>query len=149
MTIWQTIDELIELVMRNDIVFKDDKFLSLLDQLAWQITEIKPSDPPVGKEIPENDYPAIRRAAQRAFPRWGYYNVAENVTINIGQSKVNVGDAIDDVTDIIDDLKKIYWSYQNESEDMASWHLLESFNMHWRAHMRSLQFYVHCLEVEQ
>ena len=149
MTIWQTINELIELVMMSDSGFKEVKFLSLLDQLAWQISEMKPTDPPVGEEIPENDYPAIHKAVQLAFPRWGHYNVAELVTINIGQSKVNVGDAIDDVTDIINDLKMVYWSYQNESEDMATWHLLESFNNHWRAHMRSLQFYVHCLETQQ
>ncbi len=149
MSIWQTIEEIIKLVEAEQLQSRESRFLSLLDKLAYQISETSPSDPPVGEEIPENDYPAIRKAAENAFPNWGLYNVAGQITQSIGMSEVHVGDAIDDVTDIINDLKMVYWSYQNESEEMATWHLLDSFNNHWRAHMRSLQFYVHCLETEQ
>ena len=148
MSIWQTIKELIDLVMESRSG-SEPQFLLLLDRLAWKISETLPTDPPVGEEVPENDYPAIRTAAEKSFPSWGFYNVAGEVTRNIGDCEVDVGDAIDDVTDIINDLKMVYWSYQNESEEMATWHLLDSFNNHWRAHMRSLQFYVHCLETEQ
>ena len=149
MSIWQTIKELIDSVMKSQSRSNEHKFLSLLDMLAWQISETMPVDPPAGKEVPENDYPAIRKAAEKSFPDWGFYNVAGEITQNIGDCQVHVGDAIDDVTDIVNDLKMVYWSYQNESEEMATWHLLDSFNNHWRAHMRSLQFYVHCLETEQ
>ena len=149
MNIWQTTKGLIDLVMENQSVSNERKFLYLLDRLAYQISETTPTDPPVGKEIPENDYPAIRKAAEVTFPNWGLYNVAGEITQNIGECKIHVGDAIDDVTDIINDLKMVYWSYQNESEEMAIWHSLDSFNNHWRAHMRSLQFYVHCLKTEQ
>ena len=148
MSIWQTIEKLIELVMKGETGIERE-FLSLLDRLALQISETLPADPPIGEEVPENDYPEIRKAAGKTFPNWGFYNVAGEVTSNVGNSEINVGDAIDDVTDIINDLKMVYWSYQNESEEIATWHLLDSFNNHWRAHMRSLQFYVHCLETEQ
>ncbi len=139
---------LIDLVMDSRSC-SEHEFLLLLDRLAWQISETSSTDPPVGEEVAENDYPAIRKAAEESFPNWGFYNVAGEVTQNIGNCDVHVGDAIDDVTDIINDLKMVYWSYQNESEEIAIWHLLDSFNNHWRAHMRSLQFYVHCLETEQ
>lgn len=149
MNIWQTIKELIDLLMEKQTSSNEYEFLSLLDKLAFQISETTPIAPPDGEEIPENDYPAIRKAAEVAFPNWGFYNVAGEITQNIGECEIHVGDAIDDVTDIINDLKMVYWSYQNEPEEMAIWHLLDSFNNHWRAHMRSLQFYVHCLETEQ
>lgn len=149
MSIWQTIEKLIKLVETNFLESSESEFLSLLDKLAWQISETMPTDPPVGEEVPENDYPAIRKAAEAAFPDWGFYNVAGEITQNVGNCEVLVGDAIDDITDIINDLKMVYWSYLNESEEMATWHLLDSYNNHWRAHMRSLQFYVHCLETEQ
>jgi hypothetical protein len=148
MSIWQTIEKLIELVMKSEAGIERE-FLSLLDRLAWQISETLPTDPPVGEEVPENDYPEIRKAAEKAFPNWGFYNVAGEITSNVGNSEILVGDAIDDVTDIINDLKMVYWSYQNESEEIATWHLLDSFNSHWRGHMRSVQFYVHCLKTEQ
>ena len=128
MNIWQTTKGLIDLVMENQSVSNERKFLYLLDRLAYQISETTPTDPPVGKEIPENDYPAIRKAAEVTFPNWGLYNVAGEITQNIGECKIHVGDAIDDVTDIINDLKMVYWSYQNESEEMAIWHSLDSFN---------------------
>ena len=149
MSIWETIKELIELVTEHQHSSIEKRFLSLLDRLAFQISETDWTDPPVGEEVPENDYPAIRKAVESAFPDWGFYNVAGEITQNIGECEIHIGDAIDDVTDIINDLKMVYWSYQNESEEMATWHLLDSFNNHWRAHMRSLQFYVHCLETEQ
>lgn len=148
MNIWQTIKNLIDLVM-NSRSGSEREFLLLLDRLAWQISETSPADPPVGQEVPKYDYSAIRKAAEKYFPNRGFYNVASEVTRNIGNCDLHVGDAIGDVTDIVYDLRMIYWSYQNESEELAIWHLLHSFNNHWRAHMRNLQFYVHCLEIEQ
>lgn len=116
MNIWETIKELIDLVTDNQSATNEKTFLSLLDKLAFQISTIEWRDPSVGKEVPENDYRAIRKAAESAFPNWGFYNVAGEITKNIGECDVHVGDAIDDVTDIINDLKMVYWSYQNESE---------------------------------
>ncbi len=74
MSIWQTIKELIDLVLENQSSSNEYEFLSLLDKLAFQISETTPTDPPDGEEIPENDYPAIRKAAEAAFPNWGFYN---------------------------------------------------------------------------
>ena len=148
MNVWQTIKNIIDLVMESR-ADSEREFMSLLDRLAWQISETPSTDPPIGEEVPENDYAAIRKAAEKTFPNWGYYNVADEITQNIGRCEIHVGDAIDDVTDIVNDLKMIYWSYVNESEEMAVWHLLDSYKYHWREHMRSLQFYVHCLETER
>jgi hypothetical protein len=149
MSVWQTIDKIIGLVETEDDRSRETEFLAFLDKLAWQISEIEPTDSPVGREMPEEDYSAIRKAAEQSFPNWGFYNVAGQVTGNIGSSEVLVGDAIDDVADIINDLKMVFWSYQNESEEIAIWHLLDSYANHWRGHMRSLQFYVLCLETQQ
>lgn len=150
MDIWRTIESIIRFVEVEDGQSSETQFLTLLDKLVWQISEITPTDPPVGEEIPENDFPAIRKAVEKTFPEWGYYNVAGSITENVGASEeVHVGDAIDDVSDIVNDLKMVLWSYQHESEEMAIWHLLYSYKMHWRGHLRSLQFYVHCLETSQ
>ena len=144
MSVWETIDRVASSVERGNV--DEAEFLALLDKLAWDISQLRATDPPLGKEIPENDYSAIRDAVEKAFPQWGFYNVVASVTTKIGDSTTNVGDAIDDVTDILNDLKMVLWSYQNESEALATWHLLDSYKNHWRGHLRSLQLYVHCLE---
>ncbi len=148
MNIWQIVERLIAIVMKGEAGIERE-FLSLLDQLAWKISEMTPKDYPVGAEVPEGDSFAIRKAAAQCFPDWGLYNVAGNITQELATCEIHLADAIDDVADIISDLKTAWWSYQHESEDVASWHLLFSFYNHWRAHMRSLQLYVHWLENSQ
>lgn len=92
-----------------------------------------------GVDIPENDYPTIRKAAEERFPNWGYYNTPKDVTENVAESELLTGDAVDDITDITDivnDLKMVLWSYKNENEISALWHLQDSYDGHWRWHMR-------------
>jgi len=101
-----------------------------------------------GVDVPENDYLAIRKAAEERFPKWGYYNMPKDVTQNVAESELVAGDAIDDLTDIVNDLKMVLWSYQNEAEVNALWHLQDSYLGHWRWHMRNLQVYLHCLANE-
>ena len=148
MNIWSAIEELINVVeVGTGTTERDESRVTyLLDYLALEIHRIDITGDFDGEEIPENDYPAIRKAAEKRFPNWGFYNVPKDVTQNVMQSELLTGDAIDDITDIVNDLKMVFWSFKNENEATALWHLLDSYNGHWRWHMRNLQVYIHCLE---
>jgi len=150
MDIWSAIEELINIVeVGTGSSDKDEsRVIYLLDYLAMEMHGVNPDGGFDGLDIPENDYSAIRKAAEDRFPNWGCYNTPKDVTENIAQSELLAGDAIDDITDIVNDLKMVLWSYQNENEINALWHLQDSYNGHWRWHMRNLQVYLHCLENE-
>lgn len=123
-------------------------FLKSLDSIAFHMHDLVPEEPENFLLIPENDYESIRKFVESRFPNWGYYNIVNDVTSNIGRTEVKIGDAIDDVTDIIDDLKKVLWSYENEDEKVALWHLHDGYKNNWRWHLRHLQFYLYCLEMK-
>ncbi len=146
MDIWSAIEELIGIVeVGTGSTEKDEeKTVYLLDYLALQMHSVKPDGGFDDNEIPENDYPSIRQMAEERFPSWGYYNTPRDITEKIAESELVVGDAIDDITDIVNDLKMVMWSYQNESEVNAFWHLQDSYQGHWRWHLRNLQLYLHC-----
>ena len=150
MNIWSAIEELINVVDVGTGTTETDesRVTYLLDYLAMEMHGINADGGFDGADIPENDYPAIRKAAESRFPNWGFYNTPKDVTGNIAQTEILTGDAIDDITDIVNDLKMVLWSYKNENEINALWHLLDSYNGHWRWHMRNLQVYLHCLENE-
>lgn len=150
MNIWSAIEELINIVeVGTGSSEKDEaRLVFLLDYIALEMHGVNPEGGYDGVEIPENDYPAIRKAAVERFPNWGYYNTPKDVTEYIAQSELLTGDAIDDITDIVNDLKMVIWSYHNENETNALWHLQDSYYGHWRWHMRNLQAYLHCLDNE-
>jgi hypothetical protein len=150
MNIWSAIEEFISVVELGTGSTKTDeeRVKYLLDFIALALHGINPNGNFDGEEIPENDYNLIRKLAEERFPNWGYYNVAQDVTDKISQTELAVGDAIDDITDIINDLKMVMWSYRNECENNALWHLQDSYLGHWRWHMRNLQVYLHCLDNE-
>jgi Domain of unknown function (DUF5063) len=150
MNIWETVKEIISLVEIGSGSTKQDekRIIYLLDFLAFKMHEVNPTGGFDGEEIPENDYPTIRKAAEDRFPNWGFYNTAADITQNIASTEITAGDAIDDITDIVNDLKMVMWSYEHENETNALWHLQDSYNGHWRWHMRNLQCYLHCLENE-
>ena len=150
MNIWEAIRELINTVEVGTGSTEQDerKVIYLLDFIALHMHAVNPEDCLDEKEIPENDYDAIREIAAERFPNWGFYNTPSDVTKNIAVSTNSVGDAIDDIADIINDLKMVIWSYENEGEKNALWHLQFSYQFHWRWHMRNLQCYLHCLENE-
>jgi hypothetical protein len=100
-------------------------------------------------EAPRRDQAALRSTISTRFPRYGYYNVPETVTQKIGEASCIVGDAIDDILDIANDLSQVEWCWRNTSEDDALWHLRQSFETHWREHLRGLQLYLNCLESGQ
>lgn len=150
MDIWLAIEELINIVEIGTGSSDEDesRLVYLLDYLALEMHLVNPKGGYDGVEIPENDYPSIRKAAELRFPNWGYYNTPKDVTENVAESELVTGDAIDDITDIVNDLKMVLWSYRNENETNALWHLQDSYLGHWRWHMRNLQVYLHCLANE-
>lgn len=150
MDIWSAIEELINIVeIGTGSTDRDEsRVIYLLDYLAVEMHRVNPDGGFDGVDIPENDYPAIRKAAEERFPNWGYYNTPKDVTENVAESELLTGDVIDDITDIVNDLKMVMWSYKKENEINALWHLQDSYNGHWRWHMRNLQVYLHCLANE-
>ena len=150
MDIWTAIKELISIIESGAGTQKsnESRVVYLLDFIAVEMHLVNPDGGFDGKEIPENDYPAIRKMAEKRFPNWGYYNTPMDVSTKISETEITVGDAIDDITDIVNDLKMVMWSLNNENKTNALWHLKDSYEGHWRWHLRNLQVYLHCLENE-
>ena len=116
---------------------------ALLDQLAVAMHHVVfQFDDGEYPDAPRRDQSALRATISMRFPRYGYYNVPESVTEKIGEASCGVGDAIDDILDIANDLDEFEWCCANTSEDDALWHLQQSFETHWRAHLRGLQLYL-------
>ena len=93
-------------------------------------------------DSPRKDYDELREIVSPRFPDCGYYNVAHNVTTDIGVESVSVGDAIDDICDIANDLSEVSWRWENNSIDDALWYFRESYIYHWGHHLRDLQVYL-------
>lgn len=92
-----------------------------------------------------HEYSETRKKVEKRFPKLGFYNLALDVTENIGTSDVVTGDAIDDITDIVKDLLDVQWRFENTSDNDALFNFEFSFRTHWGRHLRILQFYVHDL----
>jgi hypothetical protein len=97
-------------------------------------------------DAPDKAYDELRKLVASRFPNYGYYNVAEDVTLKIGESKANVGDAIDDIADIAGDLYETKWCWENNSTEDGLWHFKNNFECHWAQHLRELQIYLLNLE---
>ena len=121
MDIWSAIKELISVVEVGTGSTEQDekKVVYLLDFLALHMHSVDPQGGYDGEEVPENDYPSIRKMAEERFPNWGYYNTPRDVSEKMAETELVVGDAIVDITDIVNDLKMVMLSYQNESETNA------------------------------
>lgn len=100
-------------------------------------------------DIPERDYERTRRLVAARFPRYGHYNIAAPMTLEIGAGEVVVGDAIDDITDVADELAAVEWRLQNTGEPDALWHFHDGYDHHWGAHLRRLQLYLYCVARER
>ncbi len=127
----------------------EDKLPTFLDRLALAQSY-------VSFTFDETDYPAspnqsyddLRALVSKRFPNYGYYNVAEPITTNIGEAGTIVGDAIDDLADIAKDLYDVEWCWANTSEADALFHFQNDFMYHWRRHLRSLQLYLDALVLD-
>ena len=97
---------------------------------------------------PENDYRLARAIIEKRFPKLGNYSVPTVVDSEDTQVSIELSDAIDDLTDIVTDLQEILWRWHHTSVDDALWHFRLTFETHWGAHLRSLQWYLHHLMSE-
>ena len=127
----------------------EDRLPRLLDQLALAQAHLNyVHDAREHPAAPGMDYQQLRQRVADRFPNYGYYNTAEHVTTNIGQSGTIVGDAIDDLADIARDLYAVEWCWLNNGEADALWHFEQDFRHHWRRHLRGLQLYLDALELD-
>ncbi|HNP36027.1 MAG TPA: DUF5063 domain-containing protein [Woeseiaceae bacterium] len=100
-------------------------------------------------DSPDQNYDDLRKLVSKRFPNYGYYNVADPITSNIGEAGASVGDAIDDLADIARDLYDVEWYWANTSEANALFHLQQSYRTHWRRHLREFQVYLDALELDR
>jgi hypothetical protein len=145
----QTIDDFLLLVEKGcgSVEENEAKLKLLLDKLAFAQHSINYKfDEKDYADAPRKKYDELRKLVTAQFPNYGYYNVAEDVTINIGEGKVNVGDAIDDIADMAGDLFEAKWCWENNSTEDGLWHFKNEFEIHWNNHLRGLQIYLINLE---
>jgi hypothetical protein len=145
----QTIDDFLSLVEKGcgSTQQNEAKLELLLDKLALaQHFVTYKFDEKDYADAPDKAYDGLRKLVASQFPNYGHYNVAEDVTLNISESKTIVGDAIDDITDIAGDLFEAKWRWENNSPEDCHWHFKNSFESHWSQHLRELQIYLLNLE---
>ena len=88
---------------------------------------------------PTNEYSATRRAIEKRFVDYGYYNVPASMLDATGETTCMVADAIDDLADTTNELRAVAWCYENTSEGDALWYFTHGFDWHWEAQLRGLQ----------
>jgi hypothetical protein len=121
----------------------EQRLVILLDQLALAQHFVEYEfEARVHGQPPARNYEDLRRLATRAFPDFGYYNVALTILEDMGTAQCAVGDAIDDVADIAGDLYVVAWRWSNTSVNDALFHFHHDFRVHWRDHLRGLQLYL-------
>lgn len=120
----------------------------ILDRLALAWHHIEPVSEEGHADPPRKSYDQLRSAAADQFPSFGYYNIPDRVTNKIAQSDIIVGDAIDDLADIARDLHDVSWRFEETSTEdaLCDYHL--KYRLHWREHLRNLQFYLEALRNE-
>lgn len=112
----------------------------LLDRLALASNEPAPPDEASAEvEAPDLEYDAVRKQVGERFPNYGLYTDADTEPA----AEPTVGDAIDDLCDIAIDLSEVAWLWDHAGELAGRWQFHFSFDTHWGAHLRSLQWYVH------
>ncbi|MEO1246215.1 MAG: DUF5063 domain-containing protein [Pseudomonadota bacterium] len=100
-------------------------------------------------DSPDQSYNDLRKLVSKRFPNYGYYNVADPITSDIGEAGSIVGDAIDELADIARDLYDAEWYWANTSEANALFHLQQSYHTHWRRHLREFQLYLDALALDR
>jgi len=145
----QTIEDYLSLVENGcgSTEENEAKLKLLLDKLALaQHFATYEFDKKKHTEAPRRDYGELRKLVSAQFPNYGHYNLAKDVTNEIGNTEAIVGDAIDDIVDIAKDLTEVKWRWDNNSPDDALWSFRQDFQFHWNEHLRELQIYLLNLE---
>lgn len=145
----QTIDAFLSLVEKGcgSTEENEARLKLLLDKLALaQHFADYEFDSKDYSDAPRKTNGELQKLVTAQFPNFGYYNVAENVTKDVGEGKTNVGDAIDDILDIAKDLYETKWCWENNSPEDGLWFFKNNFQFHWNEHLRRLQIYLLNLE---
>ena len=148
----RAIRSFLALIENDDVSVEtaENELPALLDRLALAQSFLSytfdESDYP---DAPHRSYDELRTIVSTRFPNYGYYNVAEEITSDIGESGTIVGDAIDDLADIARDLYDVEWYWANTSEAHALFHFEYDFKHHWRRHLRKLQLYLDAVELDR
>jgi len=128
----------------------EERLPLILDRLAlahhFTEAEYDGADYP---DPPKRDYQVLRARGLSRFPDYGYYNLSDPITQDIGAGPCLIRDAIDDLADIAGDLEAIAWRWRHTSPADALWHFRMSYVHHWRAHLRGLQLYLDACESER
>lgn len=146
------IRDFLNLVESTDGTTEDaeSRLVPLLDRLALAQSFVSFTfDETDYPDSPDQSYDDLRKLVSRRFPNYGYYNVANPITSDIGEAGAIVADAIDDLADIARDLYDVEWYWANTSEANALFHLQQSYQTHWRRHLREFQVYLDALELDR
>lgn len=128
---------------KEDNEAREAALVLALDRLAivYHFAECK-FDEADYPEAPRKDYGELRKVVSVLFPKYGYYNIAARISIEISEGELHVGEAIDDITDIAIDMYEVLWLWQNTSVDNALWEFRQGYEYHWGTHLRCLQLYI-------
>ena len=147
-----TIEELVTLATNlgeSDQDYVEARALQLLDQLVLDVRRLVPASDFREHSIEAPDARALRSIIAERFPRWGQYNTVMTVTEDVGDAELAIGHAQDDLTDIIGELMVVRQAATHHGWEQAQWLLLDGYYNFWRGPLRSLQLFVHYLELEQ
>lgn len=144
----ETISQLLAIVETgvDDEADREARLRAALDRLAlaYHFAAAPPDDRDY-PDPPRQTYEDLRARIAPRFPRLGFYNVALDISENIGASVTGTGDALDDITDIALDLHVVLARWESTSEEDALFHFRLGFETHWGRHLRELQLYLHDL----
>lgn len=127
----------------SDVESSQEKLTLALDRLALAYNFVEYEfDETNYPDAPRKDYNELRAIASNLFPTYGFYNVVNNLSVNVGLPSEAVGDAIDDIVDIAKDLYEVEWLWENTTEDNALWQFSFGYTSHWGEHLRWLQLYI-------
>ncbi len=146
----QSIVDFIEVVSADtyDRKRRLSRLVQTLDNLVATVHVVEFTyDRTENPEAPTLDYQQLYATIGKRFPDLGYYNIADPIAQRIGEGQVVVGDGIDDIVDIFKELSEVLWLWENTSANDALWHLTWSFRVHWGMHLRSLQLYLHAVDL--
>lgn len=122
---------------------RKERLVIALDRLAlayhFSAWDFDAADYP---DAPKSDFHDFRDVTVSLFPDLGYYNIATDNSVNIGQTTLGVGNAVNDVAEIADDMLEVKWLWENTSVENALWQFRWGYENHWGAHLRYLQLYL-------
>lgn len=150
--LFDLIDKIVSLATdlgESDQDYVEAMLMAQLDSLVVAIYQVTPqSDPSPDLLVEEADTKALRSVLSQRFPRWGTYNTVMSITDDMGDTDLALGNAIDDLIDIISELLVVRAARRDPNESQAEWMLIDGYYNFWRGPLRSLQLFLHYLEIE-